>query len=1026
MNSPSIVPVKYPLGFVHGDPCLTYDIGYDFRQLPVTATAFADGGEYSEPPVFQHTLSFTYHSLALPVRSLLKRIGEAVEKQRKYIETTAYGRLPLALNPNGAAWKRKDDCVDIFDSATVRFLNDYVRAHVRAQVKSPLNERILLWGLDNEWEGRTNYSKAAREGFIVWLKKAYAGSIDQLNEAWQTNHSSFVDIFKAPLPEDSDVMENPGRFLDWWHFQSEHFTTMLAGLARTANEADPLRRGVAHKSTQLTIEMPNCRERILDHALFAEQVRPYSGGYYGIDMYGHGDRQTYELNYIYHCIATEDRQPGYGVMTGENNNHSGPASQSTATQWRLLANGLKGSVLFTTGFAGGKGDWDIFSFLDAQTGKLKDKFFAASRLANHVHRTRDFWKTCVPAQGMPRVAMLLPRRDVLISPVSKRNPCSERYAYPDNHRWLFYRRLREQGYWVDVIPYTKLTAKFLEDYEALCLIGADHLNSQECATVNSFVREQGGLLLADSRAGYYDVHHTPKHQLDELLGVQISDEDDQSLANFALGPHKLCVHQLVSCEASDAIALAKDSDTDIPVYRNHAGRGTVLYFPFALGSLELDEEKIYLTSVQSKEATADSEEYAAYEGEFEISRWLARKLQQVGLMPAYQCEHDQELYRVEQPQVDPHGNCVVVVSTRAQTQPVETLDSGRVELPLPDDPWASVWWASAESNDFAPLTIQAIHGTQRYAINLPTILTAGTLYLFKEQQSVLLGMQPIQGTDLSIDVHTARVTPGESFSVTVSHISPSSELPSGTLRIEASEGWGIEPSKYITEALVCGQGKSYRFEVTPPSDPRFAKPDRLSPLTCHWTDGKDASTSAFSCVEVIADLDHIPYLLSDNASYPETYPYRIATGASYRYLNPKSEQIADPLKAGYGSADNALTNGFSSIGGQRHSHHQDQLGTTHVAQYQAREVDVLFDLKSIREVMRVVVIVGMAAVYPEQIRVLTGNDEEAFEEVTTLSLTEPILEIEMPPMSESARYVRVQISWPDIGGCLDEIEIWGR
>ncbi|MFA6962750.1 MAG: beta-galactosidase [Opitutaceae bacterium] len=1004
-------PDYFPMGFVHGNVHLTRDQGYTFRQLPSSALDFADGAPWPRLPDYTQPTDLRFHSLIIAAESITGRLNEAAKAGRTSASTRDYGELPLSLDPQGKPWPRSLDKIDIFDPSTLRYLRDHVRCHVREQNAGPLNDRILLWGLDNEWEGRANYSPAALKAFRDWLVRVYDGDISQLNAAWRTAHTDFGETIAGTLPEDGDHRTTPARFLDWWHFQSEYFTAFLAGLARLVAESDPLHRGVVHKATQLTLEMPAWRERLLDQARFADLIRPHSGGYFGIDMYGHGDRQAYETNYVFHCIRPADRSPGHGVMLCENNNHNGPAGQFAATQWRLLANGVKGMMYFTTGYAGGTADWDHFSFLEPATGGLKEKMFYAPRWANHVRRLSRFWNEAVPAPGLPRLALLLPRRDILLSELSDRNPADTRYSYPQNHRWMLFRWLRERGYWVDVIPCTKLTPGYLRDYQALCLIGAEHLTATETETISTYVNS-GGVLIADARAGLFDEHHREARQLDNLLGFAPPEQPVADRVSFNLGDETVTVRNPLADPPSASL--------------RSVGSGRVLYFPYELGSMVTDVKAASLASVKSEAATAESEEYTAHAGEFTIGRWLAGLLARSGLRPACAFPSAQEISRVEQPLIDSLGNLAVVVSTRAHTQPAESLPAGPLDLALPGDPWSRAYWGPAETDSLTPLPIHPLATPGQYRIDLPAVSTAGVIHLFKSH-APLLGIDPVSGSRPARDPHTAQVTPGSPFDITVTLLALTAPATSGTLSLAAPAGWSVSPAQHATLPLTPGANHPFTFTVTPAADHRAHKPDWLVPLTALWHDGAHESATAFSCVEVAADPARIPHLLTDNTSFPKTYPYLTTTGATYSYLAPADPSlIADPLKAGDGHIGAALTNGFSSIGGLRHSHHRDIPGTGHFARYRSREVDILFDLKADRDLMKVVLVTGTGPVYPTAVRILAGTDEHTFESVTSLALDQPLLEIKTPLFTHRGRYVRVQVKWPAEGGILDEIEIWGR
>jgi hypothetical protein len=429
------LPDYFPLGFVRGDQALMAATGFSQVQDAVLARDFAEGSAYPAPsPYQQDPWGLRYFSLALAADSLA-----------------------------GAGSRAQ---LDLFAPATSRYLQHYAQAHVASRVHSPIGARVHLWGLDNEWEAPPMDSPAARTQFREWLAHAYAEDIAGLNEAWGTHFADFDASVDLAPPAPEDYRARPGAFLDWYAFSTEHFLQLLVAQARTMHAADPQRRGVVHKATQLTLDRPiTSRERLFDHGRFAELMRPYSGGLYGIDMYGNGDRQAYETSYLFNSIRPEDRTPGYGVLLAETNNHDGPGHQFASTFWRLLANGAKGMMFFTQGHTGAEegSDWDLYGMRDRTTGRFTARWYYAARLAAAIHRSERFWSQAVPAPDLPRIALLQPRRDVLLAESSGRNRAEGRFAYARNERWRVYRWLRALGYWVDVLPYEKLTDTYLRD-----------------------------------------------------------------------------------------------------------------------------------------------------------------------------------------------------------------------------------------------------------------------------------------------------------------------------------------------------------------------------------------------------------------------------------------------------------------------------------------------------------------------------------------------------------------------------------
>lgn len=1020
----------FPVGFVHGRPeSLVYE-GFNLRDHGPRLIRFHDTGLYPAPVRLPDTLGSRYFSRTNAADALGGSLLWAVKHGHSALHTKLYGAMQPSIGPNGEPYSRSQILCNVFDPATRRYLMDYVQEHVKASTASPLDERIVVWGLDNEWEGAPNYSLEARDGFAHWLAGCYGDDLAGLNAAWGSSFDSFAAAAKGSLPAPKEYAANPGKFLDWWNFQTDRFTEVLAEMAQTMHDTDPRGRGVIHKATQQTIEMPMVnREKVFDHDLFAQRVRPASGGLYGIDMYGAGDRQMYELSYIDHCIRPLDRQPGYGVMLCETNNHDGPGHQLASTLWRMLPNGLKALDLFTPGYPGAKGDWDKFAFLDAVTGRPKEKMFYAARWAHMLHRSEKFWTESIPAPGMPRVAILMPRLDMLLS--EPQNP-SNRWDYPENRRWFVFRWLREQGYWVDVLPSSKLTGEYLKGYDALFLIGAEHLVEEGVSAVKNYVAE-GGVLVADLAPGRFDEHHRlrPSGGLVPLLGTVRADAKAEKM-KFSLGTTSVVAGAFSTVSPvheNGARAIGKTEDGQRLAWLVDHGRGRVLSFPFALGSLRLADAASAVVGKEAVGPTAVSEEYAAFGGELVISRWLRSLLQEAGVQPAYQLVSSSDAealgrLRIEQPMVDVAGNCAVIVANRAQAIPAqEVLPSQTIELALPPGDWKQAWWAPAESDGLIPVRTR-LAGKGRVSLDLPEIATAGVLYFF-QNHAPLLGIAPIRTEERSVDGWGARVKPGETWEAKVQVVNAFNQpLAPGMLRLLVPDGWTVTPEHQATPTVPVGESAIINFSVTVNPDSSRLHPDWLYPVVARWNDGTADTAVITANVEAVPDLAEVPYLLSDNLKYSEGYPYRIPTKATYRYLNaPKGGAIADPVKAASASGEtgHALLNGFGHPGGQRESRPND---TAYYAQYDTRQVELLFDLKGEHRVRQVKVVYGPGPLVPSSIRLATSGDGETFTPQADLATgnAESVSEL----FSASARYVRLQVEWSENGGTLDEVEIFGK
>ncbi|MDR1280069.1 MAG: beta-galactosidase [Opitutaceae bacterium] len=1114
------------MAFVHGMPRQYVHMGFTARQLsgrgsapfytkPLAENPFNDGHALR-----YYSLGWGAESLGLAIRSAKTRVSKNPDKASEADRRLA--ALPPALDPKGEPYKNGRSLLNLHDPATLDHLKNFARAHVTAR-HAANGALVRYWGLDNEWEGVPDYGPQARAHFAAWLRKAYANDLAALNEAWSTDlpplppgsflppgdsaparHTTFEAAANSDaIPAPADYAKRPGAWLDWITFQTEHFTTALADISRAMHDADPLHRGVVHKSTQQTLEMPAVnRGKTFDHELFAELMRPISGGLLGTDMYGSGDRQAYETNYIYNCIRPRNRAPGYGVFLPETNNHNGPGHAFASTNWRMLANGLKAADFFTLGFAGAKDDWDKFGFHNSATGAPRDKLHYAARWAHMVHRTETFWKNAVPADGLPRIALHLPRRDVLLSEKSPRS--TSRWGYPRNHRWLVYRWLREQGYWVDVIPSTKLHPGYLRAYDALALIGAEHLAPDEAAAITRYVREDGGILIADTRPGHYDQHHRIRDQLAPLLGVTIGEKSDSGSDSGAGVPPapvaspriQLTInsgHARQTLIADTTIATVVPTTARVlatgstgstgstkktrPIaYLNTLPRtpnaelqtpntkpGRVLYFPFELGSTLLEKPAEAMKAFLLDGPTADREEYARQQGELAIGRWLGDRLREAGLTPAVVANKklaDTGNLRVEQPFIDKSGNIAIVIATRADTEQ-RPLPAGAITLPLPPpspgQTWTTAWWAPAEDDSLTALTLRPVTG-DRYEITLPPIPGAGVLYLFC-QHAPVLSIPAIATKTRAIDGHTASLPPGAPCPLTVELINTTAApLPTGVLRAQALAHWQITPSATAdTPELAPGKSHKTTFTLTPPTDVALVKPDWLYPLVATWHEhpahesgtgfqpvsvasprgggvppASVASPQAILTANVVMDIPagKALHILTDNAHYPDTYPYRTHTGATYHYTTPTPDTaaISDPAQRGKNTPpDTALTNGFNSRTGGRTTGGN---ASAYNASYTTRAIAVDFDLKAPRAVRRAVVNAGPGDMRPLRITLATSADGKTFVQKltqTTASSDTAIREYTLTlPAAVSARYVRLAIEWPLVGGTLDEVEIWGN
>jgi hypothetical protein len=300
------------------------------------------------------------------------------------------------------------------------------------------------------------------------------------------------------------------------------------------------------------------------------------------------------------------------------------------------------------------------------------------------------------------------------------------------------------------------------------------------------------------------------------------------------------------------------------------------------------------------------------------------------------------------------------------------------------------------------------------------------LYLFK-QHAPLLGIARISAGAPTTEGRAPKATPGQAFPLAVQIANTTgAELPAGTVTTKVPAGWSVVPAMAASPLLAAGGSATVEFTVTPGTDAAAVAPDRLYPLIARWSDGTADRALITAKVEGAPDEASVWRLLTDNTTYPETYPYRTATGATYRHVLPAAAQIADPAATAQDGAGGALTNGFGSIGGERNSSNRGGYVKKNYARYAAPEAEVVFDLQAARTVQRVTVVAGPEPVVLRRLVVFTSDDGISFSQRSYMPLERPTDEIALDFDGVSARYVKLRAEWPAAGGTLDEIEIWGR
>jgi len=890
-------------------------------------------------------------------------------------ETKDYGLLKNSVNDQGVPYKNHQ--LNYFDPATRKYVLDVAAANAKRAAGLD-GDLIALWGIDNEWETPLDYSPEALTAFRQWLPSLYDNDIAKLNQAWGTGYPSFAE---AAPPKISELNDHPGAWLDWRDFQGREYAKFLAEYFAAIQNNDPKKRPVVSKSTQCTIEMQRvARNRAINHEVLAAATRNLSQGWYAIDQYGHGDRSNYELSYLYNCVRPDDpADPAWtGLFLSEANNHAGPGWQFAQTFWRSLANGQKGVDFFVVGNFRSVEDYATFGLTNPD-GTRRDRFYYASRWASMIHRNEKFWYQARPAENVPRVAILMPQRDVALAGDTSQSW----WDFSINNRLNVYRRLRDMGYWVEVIPYGKLNDAFLRRYQALFLVNTEHLSAQESDNIKNFVKN-GGVLLADMRAGLFDEHHREARSLEEVLGVKmrgvysgIEVSPDDMWYNSPYGNVIRADGRIVGELAGAELVNLQDTVDNAKgawLTRHRFGKGSAFWFKTRLGALR-------------PESVPD----------LVVARFMASILADAGVKPAYRANRlDLDLVRIEEPMVDPAGNLALIVAGITN----QAVPPSQYTVTVPDaTKLENAFWAPAESTLLQKVALTRSGNTITFA--LPEISSAGVLYGFVESTPVItVGVNDFARSALH-DPDTASLRPGDSFTAMVQLVTLGGKVcDGGTVNLKTLGDWQVEPRMFTVAELEPGKIYEYPVKVTLPVESAFYKPNYLFPLVAELM--RDGKKVAIGNTVITVELDPAKYewLLSNNRTVQSSLrEFALLTGATYCV----GDSVAD--------------SGEALISGQ-HS----------FAKFAAVAGEAVFDLKDRYVITQIVLRSSPWSNRPVGVRVLVSDDDKTYQMLTELTNLawdqDQWCRTAVKPAV--ARYVKLEFTFAKADGMMDEVEIYGR
>ncbi len=902
-------------------------------------------------------------------------------------ETKNYGTIKRSVNDQGR--ERGQHHINYFHPQTRQYVLDAAKFTVKTVLEREARDTVYIWGIDNEWEMPLDYSLEALAAWPVFLEKYYGGDLAKLNRAWKTEYQSFSE---ALPPKEDEYNKKPGAWLDWRRFQEEAYAGFIRDYFKAVRENDPVKRSVVSKSTQCTIEMQAvARTRALNHEILADYTRDESLGLYGIDQYGHGDRNTYEFSYLYHCILPTDpadKHFQYGVFSGELNNHAGPGWQFAQSYWRLLANGYKGGDFFHLGMPGGTADYATFA-LTSPDGSRRSRFFYLTRLAATIHRTEAFWRNATAAE-VPRIAMLMPQRDVMLAGETG----VSRWDFSGNNRLSVYTHLRNAGYWVEAIPSGKLAPGFMKRYNALFLVGAEHLSAEECKNIEAFVAG-GGVLYADMRSGSFDEHHIEHNALGKVLGVnykgvytgiEVSPDDlwyNTEYGNVIRADGKI-LFDTTTAKIRNAEDLFQNGKA-AAVTMNEFGKGKAFWFNTRLGALRPESVEVQV-----------------------VSDFFAKYLKEGGIQPGYTGGSDR--LRVEIPQVFNGNYSVAIAGVTRFPAP-----AGKLTIQFPAGAkFEHAFFAPAES---ALLQKVKFDGS---TFELPEIKTAGILYCYNESIP-MLGISAMGLASHPADKATAEAVPGQSFQVKVQLVNPGvAKLPAGEVVLQTLADWRIKDASVKVPTLKPGEIREFTFDVTTPENSPHFKPEFIYPLVAEFKVNGERKAVIHQTVSILLDRTKFEHLLSDNrpdSRFPRDFTLK--TGATYAYNFPEGDQsFKDPSvgkHTGRAANGKALTDGL------------DQWDRR--ASFTKPEMEVVFDLKESYAFTGVNLRRGTQP-YPGAISVRVSADGKTFAPAipeTPFAWDESGWSMTKAEAPVNARYILVKVTFPTPkGGNIDEIEIYGK
>jgi len=662
--------------------------------------------------------------------------------------------------------------------------------------KEPGHE-VIGWTLTNEMGGYFDWSEYAQAAFRKWLAKRYGGEIVRLNDTWVTKHASFDAV---PPPRDR---QNLAAWIDWWRFHEAAWADIVGREAVARHEADPHRRPVVVKFSDLDLEYANfVGKRCIDYELMEEALKPAGGGF-AMDIYGAGDLTSFEAE-----LLRSIHGPGFWFT--EHNQHGPDPRLMQASLWSATAKGCRGMFLFCWGGlnATRHNDWVVFG-MHTPDGEPKPRMLTAAQYFHGVRRLEPLLLESQRVRPRQVVGLYYPRLDIGVGGL----PAKSKWGETVNPLIPVYATLRRLGYPVDIVTERQLTKGKLDELAAMVFVNAQHLPATACRRLIEFV-ERGGAVIGDIRTGWYDDHHREQRALEALFGVEeaadsYDTEADNEVQVAPRAQHPVAVgagdffcqsrgrQRVTLRNGAAAVATLKAGGTCAVV--NRVGKGHTLYFATMAGSFK---------AVHG--GSADP-----LIGEF--LRWA-------GVQPQYRTKGLSRAatrnLRIEPVWADRRGNQYVIL-TNFGASPV-----GPFELGLPPEANSNplmALWADARSTALRPAPLK--RDDARATATLPGVDTAGVLLLLRDHDPLLsVVLEGANEHDTGLPV----LRPGQKAVLRITMHSPSQRSQAATtVRVHTLRGWYQEALVKPVPALRPAESAHVDLAVRVPPTER----EQIAPLT---------------------------------------------------------------------------------------------------------------------------------------------------------------------------------------------------